>query len=386
MVGRDVRIGRFFGVEVGASWSVLVIAGLLVLGLIGPRPTAAMWVVAGVIVVLFLGCLLAHELAHAVVARRAGMNVKGITLWMLGGVAELGDTMPSAKVELRVALAGPLTSLALAAAFFGLDVLGGQVGVSSLWRSGVGWLAFVNVLLAAFNLVPAAPLDGGRVLAAALWAHHGDRARADVFAAQAGRVFGGFLIVVGVAGLLVGAPFGTLWTALLGWFVLGAATAEQRHARLTGALGDRLVRDVMTPPETVRGWMTVDAFLREAATAPPRQPVLLVAGWDGNLAGVVSVDTLRRVPSEWRGATRVQDHAISAAQVATAHPDERLVDVLSRVPAGPLPAVVVVDGPSIVGLVTAATTASRGTGETPVAEAVQDGPGSTAGSPARSTS
>jgi hypothetical protein len=153
----SVRIGRIFGVEVGIHWSVLVIAGLLAFGLTGGVGDVALWAAAIVAVVLFLGSLLAHELAHSVVARRNGMDVKGITLWLLGGVAQLGGPMPSAGAELRVAAAGPATSIALGAGFLVLAVAGAASGViSSLVVSVFAWVAFVNVVLAVFNLIPAA--------------------------------------------------------------------------------------------------------------------------------------------------------------------------------------------------------------------------------------
>src|ERR1700710_945628 len=170
-----VSLGRIFGIKVGVHWSVLVIAALLAYGLTGGVGDVQLWIVALLAVVVFLGSLLAHELAHSIIARRNGMQVTGITLWLLGGVAQLGGPMPSAGAELRIAAAGPATSLGLGAVFFLLAVAGAASGVvSSLVVSAIGWLAFVNVVLAVFNLIPAAPLDGGRILAGALWKIHGD--------------------------------------------------------------------------------------------------------------------------------------------------------------------------------------------------------------------
>jgi Zn-dependent protease len=350
-----VRLGRIFGIEVGVHWSVLVIAGVLAYGLTGGIADTQLWIVAVAAVVLFLGSLLAHELAHSIVARRNGMSVNGITLWLLGGVAQLGGPMPSAGVELRVAAAGPATSVGLGVVFFLLAVAGAASGVvSSLVVSAIGWLAFVNVVLAVFNLIPAAPLDGGRILAGVLWAIHGDRNRAEITATQAGKVVGFAFIAAGLVGTFLSVPFVTLWTALLGWFIVSAASAEQRHARLAQTLGALRVRDVMTAnPETTRGWLTVDAFVDAAAVAPPRHHAFPVEQWEGGISGLVTLDAIRSVPPEARLTTRVVDVAVPLPMVTVSSPDERLVDLMSRPPNGRLPYVLVFAAGELVGLVTA---------------------------------
>ncbi len=352
----SVRIGRIFGVQVGIHWSVLVIAGLLAFGLTGGQQDAALWAVAIVAVVFFLASLLAHELAHSVVARRNGIEVKGITLWLLGGVAQLGGAMPSAGAELRIAAAGPATSIALGVGFLLLAVAGAASGViSSLVVSALAWLAFVNGVLAIFNLIPAAPLDGGRILAALLWMRHGDQTRADIAATRAGQVFGWGLITAGIVGTFVDIPFVTLWTALLGWFIVTTASAERRHARMTRGFGELRVRDVMTTnPETTRGWMTVDAFADEAQHEPPHHRIFPVEQWGGGISGIVTLDAIQVVPPAERMTTRVTDVAIPMSLVTTAAPDERLIDVVSKPAAGRLPYVLVFAGEELVGILTAA--------------------------------
>ncbi|MGZ6974879.1 MAG: site-2 protease family protein, partial [Acidimicrobiia bacterium] len=352
----SVKLGRIFGIEVGIHWSVLVIAGLLTFGLTGGVNDLELWIVAIVAVVFFLASLLAHELAHSIVARRNGMEVKGITLWLLGGVAQLGGQMPSAGVELRVAAAGPATSIALGVGFFLLAVAGAASGaVSSLIVSAIGWLAFVNVVLAIFNLIPAAPLDGGRILAGVLWSFHGDRTRAEITATQAGKVVGFGLIAAGVAGTFLGVPFLTIWTALLGWFIVSIASAEQRHARMSRTLGELRVRDVMSvKPETTRGWITVEAFADAARLDPPRHHAFPVEQWEGGISGVVTVDALRAVPPADRSTTRVLDVEVPLPSVTIATPDERLVDLIGR-PSNPrLAFVLVFDAGELVGVVTPA--------------------------------
>jgi CBS domain-containing protein len=261
--------------------------------------------------------------------------------------------MPSAGVELRVAAAGPATSLGLGAAFLLLAIGAAASGLfSSLLVSALGWLAFVNVVLAVFNLIPAAPLDGGRILAGALWSLHGDRNRAEITATQAGKVVGLGLIGLGIASLVTDLPFVSIWTALLGWFIVTAATAEQRHARMSRTLGDRRVRDVMTPnPETTRGWQTVEAFVDESRTVPARQSVYPVEEWEGGISGIVTLHAIQSVPLEQRRATRVTDVSVPLSAVTIATPDEQLIDVANRPAAAKLPYVVVFDGGRLVGVV-----------------------------------
>jgi len=216
----SIRFGKIFGIEVGANWSVLVIASLLAFELTrGSGGAAAVWVVVIPMVAVFLASLLAHELAHSVIAQRNGMQVRGITLWLLGGVAQLGGAMPSAGAQFRIAAAGPAMSYALAGMFAGLSVVAGSLGAGSLVVSAIQWLAFVNVVLGTFNLIPAAPLDGGRILASAVWAATHDRSRADIVATRVGQGFGALAIGAGIVGPSIGIPFVSLWTALMGFFV-----------------------------------------------------------------------------------------------------------------------------------------------------------------------
>ncbi len=231
------RLGRIFGIPVAVHWSVIVIAGLLGFALTDGVADAVLWAVVVPTVVVFLGCLLAHELAHSVVAERNGMRVRGITLWLLGGVAQLSDAMPSAGAEFRIAAAGPAMSYLLAAGFFAGSGVAHALGGSALLVSAFDWLAFVNVVLGTFNLIPAAPLDGGRILASGIWAVTKDRTRADVFATRVGQCFGGSLVAAGLIGPLVGIPYVSLWTALMGVFVFRTATAELRYARVTARSG-----------------------------------------------------------------------------------------------------------------------------------------------------
>jgi Zn-dependent protease len=185
-VTASLRFGRIAGIPVGASWSALLIAGLIAWSLAGSvlpaevpgLAPAACWLAGLAGAGLFLGSLLAHEVGHALVARRAGLRVRGITLWLLGGVALLEDEPATPGDELRVALVGPAVSLALAVAFGLVAVAGSLLARPTAVVFVLAWLAVGNAALAVFNLLPAAPLDGGRVLRGLLWRRHGSRVRA----------------------------------------------------------------------------------------------------------------------------------------------------------------------------------------------------------------
>jgi Zn-dependent protease len=359
-MGRNsIRLGRFFGIPVGLDWSLLVIAGLLTFSLAADRfpsefpgeATAAYWIVGIVAAVLFFASVLAHELAHSLVARRHGVQVDGITLWMLGGMAKLGGESPSARAEFQIAGVGPATSVGLAATFgvgaFALSAL----GAPELLAAGLAWLAVINAILAVFNLIPAAPLDGGRILTSILWFLRGDRYRASATSAQVGVVFGWVLVGAGAVGWFAGLGFGGLWTALIGWFLVSAARAEGEMARSRLTFGDVHVRDVMIPdPPRVRGWLTVETFLREEAPHVTG-PVAVVERFDGTVAGLVSVDQLRVAPAFEGTMRRVQDYAVPLSSIRVAHPNDLLADIAARPVRGRIPYTLVYDGDDLVGLV-----------------------------------
>ena len=190
---QSVRLGRVAGIPVGLHWSVVVILALIaeilgasvLPGVIPHRAASAYWIMAITGALLLLASLLAHELAHALTARRKAVEVRSITLWVLGGFTELGGEPKTPGAELQIALAGPATSVAAAAAFGATALATARVGGLEVVTAVLFWLAVMNAVLAVFNMLPGAPLDGGRVLKALLWRHYGDQARADRLAASA---------------------------------------------------------------------------------------------------------------------------------------------------------------------------------------------------------
>jgi len=357
-----IRLGRIAGVEVGLNWSLAIVfaliawslATVLLPGEAPGEPVDAYWTAATAGTVLFLASLLAHELGHALVARRLGVTVEGITLWLFGGVARLRGEAVSARAEARIAVVGPAVSFAIAAVFamlaFGLDRSGAPrvaVGVA-------GWLAAINALLAIFNLVPAFPLDGGRVLRAILWRRSQSRARATVIAAGAGRVFGYLLVAFGLYEVFTGIIVGGIWSVFLGWFLLGAARTEESRVVLQDTLRGVRVRDVMSPdPVVAPGWITVDDFITRYVLTH-RFTTFPLRTFEGQLEGLVTLARLKEVPPDQRGSTPVRQVARSLAEVPTAGADEPLTALLERMGTGGPQRALVLDGGKLIGIVSPA--------------------------------
>lgn len=342
-MNQNIRLGRVAGVPVGANWSVLAIFALIMweladLVLPGYHPHAdrtLYWAVAAAGAALFFASLLAHEASHTLVAVHQGIRVRAITLWLFGGVSELEGEALTPGAEFRIAVVGPVTSLGLAIAFGAVGVAfhgtGGTVGVIG---SAVGWLAWVNLMLGVFNLLPGAPLDGGRILRAALWHRTGDRARAATSAAHAGEVLGYILVGLGALEFFTVSVFG-LWFVFLGLFLLSAARAERNDVVLRSSLATVHVRDLMThDPVVFPSTMTVAELVDERlhqfrfATFPLVRP-------DGQLEGLTTLARIRHVPPHLRSTTRLIDTACPLSDVPAAAPDEPIPDLLQRMQQAP---------------------------------------------------
>jgi len=357
-VDETFRIARIAGIPIGINWSVLAVFWLIAWSLAGDRlpgelpgeSEAAYWTAGTLTAAAFLGSLLAHELAHAIVARRRGIDVAGITLWLFGGIARLRGEAVRARDELNIAIVGPLTSLGLAAAFGLLSEVLDGAGVAALSAAAARWLARMNLALAIFNMVPAFPLDGGRVLRAILW-ERGGRARATGLAARAGRAFAYLLIGFGILRLGIRTDLGGLWLLFLGWFLLGAARSEESHVLLTDALSGLTARDVMSRDVvTAPSWLTVDSFIADYALQH-RYATFPVIDFDGTVAGIVTLGGIKAVPEGQRAATRLRDIAAPFEAITRVGPDHPLPDLLERVENSAGRALVLENG-RLVGMVT----------------------------------
>lgn len=307
---KSIRVGRLAGIPIGVQPLWILIVGLITwsLGAVyypdqveGIEPLAAYGLGLLSALLLFASILL-HELGHAIVARRNGVEIEEIDLWLLGGVARMAGYPRTAAAELRFAIAGPAVTLLIAATFVAIGAALPGSSPAAL-RALVDYQAFVNLAILAFNLLPAFPLDGGRVTRALIWWRNGDIERATAIAATIGRGFGFGMIALGIAGALFGA-IGGIWLALIGLFVIAAAKAEERglHVRvaLTGREAGRLMSSpaVAIPAEVDVAAAVEDFFVRYRHTAFP------VIG-PGGLVGLVTLEAVGQVPAARRAETPV---------------------------------------------------------------------------------
>ncbi|MGY4103075.1 site-2 protease family protein [Nocardia sp. R16R-3T] len=359
MLRATIPLGRVAGIRIGANWSTLVTLGLFTY-LLGRSladahgNSVAVWLVAGAGAVGLFVSLLSHELAHSIIARRSGTRVEVVVLWLLGGVSELADEPKDPRSDLRIAVAGPLTSFVLGAGFLGVAAVIGAV-VSGPVPEMLGWLGAMNVMLAIFNLLPGAPLDGGRVLRALIWRRTGDRLRASTVAARSGRIVGlGLMILGGVELLVVGAG-GGLWLMLLGWFLYSAANVELTAAGLRHRLGDTRIRDVMTehPLSVPATWSVADLLRSQIVHSDHR--VFPVIDQTGRPIGELALSDLTALSATARETTAVRGVARPLPPTARVSGDELLATVASQVVLRPDFGVVTVIDPHgrLIGVVTA---------------------------------
>lgn len=347
------RLARISGIDVEAHWSWALIVALLIWSLAAavfpdtnPGLSDATYVAmgAGAALLLFVS-LAAHELGHALQARREGMRIQGITLWLLGGVARFAGAFPSAGAELRIALAGPLVSLVLGVVLLSAAVL---APLPPALDGVLHWLGSMNLLLLAFNLIPALPLDGGRVLRAALWARSGDHAAATRSAVAISNAFGRFLVAAGIVLVLLTGALGGLWFALIGWFLLNAAAGEGMLAADPAHPGPRVTDVTVADPVEVRPGMPVEQFL-EDVVATHRHLVYPVVGLDGPV-GLVSFRDALRLRPEQRAAVQVEQIMVPLARVLVLDGERPLVEAVGELMAAPLRRALVASEDGSVGL------------------------------------
>lgn len=349
-----LRLGRVAGVPVQIHYSWLVVAALLAWSLtgefarrLGTQSAAATWGLAVSAVILFFGSVLLHELGHALAARRGGISVRSVTLFVFGGIARLEGEPRDAAAELRVAAAGPAVTLVLAVLF---RAAGSGSILPAAPRALADYLALANVAVLFFNLVPALPLDGGRLLRAALWPWLG-RERATAVASGAGRIFAGLLVAAGAVAVLGGAPVAGFWYVLIGWFLHHASSSAAEEARVQGELQALTVRDVMLrDPVTVQA----DVSLADAVTG-----CVLHTGFGGYPVmrsgvpvGLLRLKDLARIPAERQGRVTVQDLMVPLTADIAVGPGRPVLETLERMAhTGRMRLLVVEDG-RLAGLLT----------------------------------
>lgn len=358
------RFGRLFGVEVLAHWSWPIVIALLTWSLEAgflpaayPEWTAQQrWAVGLLTSLLLFGSVLAHELAHALVARRRGYTAERIVLYLFGGGTELADEPRRPRDEFWIAAAGPLTSIVAVAAFAGLWLCGRALDLQPLYPLA-GYLALMNALLAAFNLLPGLPLDGGRMLRALLWGGRRNRLQATHTASRGGRIIAALLIGVGILRVL-GGDVGGLWFALIGWFLWEAAQTSYRRLLVESALGAVPVSALIDrgvprlPPD-----LSLRRFVDEYVLGQQVQTAFVAPTEDADVLGLITLADLRRVPSAQWPEVSVYRAMTPRDRLIAAAPETEALAALETMAAHRLQQLPVFQGRTALGLVTLATLA-----------------------------
>jgi Zn-dependent protease/predicted transcriptional regulator len=333
----QIKLGTVFGVELGLHYSWFAIAVLIAFSLAAhfhavnsSWSDATVWSAALITAVLFFAALIAHELSHAMVAKLRGLPVHQITLFMLGGAAQIEKEPTDAGTEFWMAIVGPLTSFAIG---FGLLAIAFVFG----WNQGTTpvvpglailvWLGYINLMLGAFNLIPGFPLDGGRVLHAVVWAITKNANRSMLIAVRVGQAIAVLFIAYGIFEFFEGLVVSGIWLAFIGWFLLQAAGATYMQRQAAGLLGNIRVRDLMSTdcqqvsPESVLQDLVNEVLFRTGARC-----FLVVDG--GQFAGLVTPLEIRAVdPSRWPQTT-AREIMRPASRVHSVLPDTPAIQAL----------------------------------------------------------
>jgi Zn-dependent protease/predicted transcriptional regulator len=357
MYGTAWRVARIAGIElrIDSSWVVIALLvtysmylrasvlyeSLSTVGAVGLAILAAL---------LFFGSVLVHELAHALVSQARGIRVQDITLFLFGGATRARVEARGPGDEFVIAAVGPLTSGILAGLFGVMNLLGRDALPEPLVGT-LGYLAWTNLLLAGFNLVPGFPLDGGRLLRSAIWQATGSLSRATRIASLAGQAVGWLLVAAGVASLLAGNLAGGIWFAFIGWFLVQAARSSYEELQLRDMLRGVEAEDVMAgdllriPPDLSLQDAVDDYFMRYDHGAFPVDE-------QGRTIGLLTLRGVRRVPREQWPARRVREFMVPLGDQVVVAPDARMDQVMGKLQDGEAGRVLVVQDGEVVGIIT----------------------------------
>jgi Zn-dependent protease len=309
---------------------------------------ATYWVVGAATAILFFGSVLLHELGHSVLALREKVPVHNITLFIFGGVAQISREPPTAGAEFRIAIAGPLTSLALA----GLSSLLGSVAAGSAVLSApLAYVGRINLMLALFNLIPGFPLDGGRVLRSILWGFGTSFRAATRWASRVGRGVAFLFILAGVGQMFLGGFLNGLWIAFIGWFINNAAESSYQQVVLRDTLAGVQVRNVMAQQcLTVPADLQLNRLVEDHVLGAGHR-CFFVAD-EGELGGLITLHNIRAVPRDQRDELVVSQIMTPADALFRARPDEDLLTLLQRMDEADVNQVPVMDNGHLLGVIT----------------------------------
>lgn len=360
MFKHAITIFRVYGIEIRIDPSWLLIAGLFVWNLssqyfpyVWPEQAPAVYILLGVVAMLgFFGSLLLHELAHSLVALAYRLQITSITLFIFGGVAGLASEPRSARSEFWIAIAGPAMSFALAGAGYLLAAIGQGAGLPTGVVAVFAYLGLANLVLAIFNLVPAFPMDGGRVLRAAIWYLKNDLHFATLLASRIGNLIGAAMMALGLLSAITGGGFGGFWLILIGFFVLSSSRSVYQMQLMDRAVTGLQVSNLMTTaPVTAEPWMTLEDLAREVMLARHVSFVPVVSR--GRVLGYIDRQALRGIAREDWPATPVERVMVAANRDNTLAPDTAVAEVIERMQRSGQRKFLVVQGRELVGVLSA---------------------------------
>lgn len=359
MFWKSITLFKLFGFPVKIDLSWIVIAVLVVWSLAGalfPRlypglstGTYSLMGIAGALG-LFLSIII-HEFAHSKIAQSRGLPMKGITLFIFGGVAEMSEEPPDPGTEFRVAVAGPITSILIAAVCFGIQRLGESIGWPVVVTGIFRYLWWINLILVAFNVIPAFPLDGGRVLRSILWRARGNLNSATRTASSIGSAFGIVLMVVGGISFLTGNLIGGIWWVVIGMFLRGSAQMSYRQLLVRRALeGERVDRFMQRDPVTVTPDVRIDRFVNDFVYKYHYKLYPVVDG--GNLVGCLTTKQIKDISREEWASKTVGDLALQCSDGNSISPHLDATKALAKMSKNKVSRLMVTDGRQLLGVIT----------------------------------
>ncbi|MHB9074815.1 MAG: site-2 protease family protein [Desulfobaccales bacterium] len=359
MFGKRIKLFKLLGFEVNIDLSWIIIAVLITWSLAAglfpylyPGLERETYWIMGVVGALGLfASIVAHEFCHSIVARRFGMPMKGITLFIFGGVAEMGDEPPTAKAEFSMAIVGPISSLVIAVIFYLIY----RAGVSGGWDTPVNgviyYIAYINAILAAFNLLPAFPLDGGRVLRSILWGTKGNLRWATRVSSSIGATFGIGLIIFGIFQFIYGNVIGGVWMFLIGMFLRNAAQMSYQQLLVRKALeGEKVSRFMNTNPVAVQDSITVEQLVEDYIYKHHYKMFPVMSG--DKLVGCITTRQVKEIPREAWSRETIREAASQCSPENTISPDTDAIKALGLMTQTGVSRMLVVENGRLVGIVT----------------------------------
>jgi Zn-dependent protease/CBS domain-containing protein len=359
MFGRRMKLFNLMGFEVRIDLSWLIIAGLVTWSLAAGlfpylypwETTETYWFMGAIGALGLFISIIAHEFCHSIVARKFGMAMKGITLFIFGGVAEMGDEPPTAKAEFMMAIVGPLSSIGIGVIFYLIHLYGNSAGWSPPINGVVYYIAYINGILAAFNLIPAFPLDGGRVLRSILWGIKGNLRWATRVSSAIGSAFGIGLIILGIFWFIRGNLIGGVWMFFIGLFLRNAAQMSYQQLLVRKSLeGEKVRRFMNRHPVAVPDSLTIKDLVEDYIYKYHYKIFPVMSG--DRLVGCVTTRQVKEIPREEWGRETVRQAATPCSAENTISPDTDAVKALAMMSQGGVSRLMVVEGGHLVGLVT----------------------------------